>query len=195
MISLKNIYVSRLIVMVGDINEPYATRGFNDIVRTCKHVGSESYWSLAGRLWSLCCGCASVIVYTGCKSSHVYFIRLFVCLLFCFGYFVSFKNCSLTWRHYNSRWRATNFDLYSAIMAIKQWGFFSVPHLLWHRTSVYKGHLRGPVTLTPKAECLAVVTTCFNDLGLSRLVFEHPTFRLRGERSNPRRHRRASLVI
>ena len=25
--------------------------------------------------------------------------------------------------------------------------FFSVPHLLWHVTSVYNGHLRGPVTL------------------------------------------------
>ena len=34
------------------------------------------------------------------------------------------------------------------------------------------------------------VTTCFNDLGLSRLEFEHPTFRMRGERSNQlRRHR------
>ena len=30
----------------------------------------------------------------------------------------------------------------------------------------------------------------FNDLGLSRLGFEHPTFRLRGKRSNPLRHRR-----
>ena len=29
------------------------------------------------------------------------------------------------------------------------------------------------------------VTTCFNDLGLSRLGFEHPTFRLRGEHSKP----------
>ena len=33
-----------------------------------------------------------------------------------------------------------------AIMAIEQWGFFSMPHLLWHGTSVYNGHLRGPVT-------------------------------------------------
>ena len=32
------------------------------------------------------------------------------------------------------------------------------------------------------------VTTCFNDLGLSRLGFDHPTFRLR--RSHPLRHRR-----
>ena len=41
-------------------------------------------------------------------------------------------------------------------MTIAQWGFFSLPHLLWHGTSVYNGHLRGPVTLTPITECLAV---------------------------------------
>ena len=34
------------------------------------------------------------------------------------------------------------------------------------------------------------VTTCTYDLGLSRLGFENPTFRLRGERSSPLRHRR-----
>ena len=28
------------------------------------------------------------------------------------------------------------------------------------------------------------VLSCFNDLGLLRLGFEHPTFRLQGERSN-----------
>ena len=30
------------------------------------------------------------------------------------------------------RWRAANFDLCSALMAIELWGFFNVPHLLWH---------------------------------------------------------------
>ena len=44
----------------------------------------------------------------------------------------------------------------SALMAIEQWGILSVPHLLWHRASVYNGHLRGPVTLTLTAERLAV---------------------------------------
>ena len=34
--------------------------------------------------------------------------------------------------------------------------FFSVPRLLWHKTSVHNGNLRGPVTLTPIAERLAV---------------------------------------
>ena len=37
-----------------------------------------------------------------------------------------------------------------ALMAIEQWCFFNVPRLLWHRSSVYNVHLRGPVTLAPK---------------------------------------------
>ena len=35
-------------------------------------------------------------------------------------------------------------------------GFLSVPHLLWHGASVFNGHLRGPVTVTPIAERLEV---------------------------------------
>ena len=63
---------------------------------------------------------------------------------------------SLIWRCHHYRWRAANFDLCSALMTIEQWGFFGVPHLLWHGTSVYDGHLRGPVTLAPTTELLAV---------------------------------------
>ena len=37
------------------------------------------------------------------------------------------------------------------------------------------------------------VTACFYDLGLSRLEFEHPTFRLQGERSSLLRHRRGKI--
>ena len=44
----------------------------------------------------------------------------------------------------------------SPLMVIEQWGFLSVPHRLWHRASVYYGHLRGPVTLSPIVERLAV---------------------------------------
>ena len=40
------------------------------------------------------------------------------------------------------------------------------------------------------------VTTCFNNLiGLSQLGFEHPTFRLRGEHSNPLRHHRGCVCL
>ena len=46
--------------------------------------------------------------------------------------------------------------LCSALVAIDQWEFFNVPHLLWHGPTLYNGHLRGPVTLTPVAERLAV---------------------------------------
>ena len=38
--------------------------------------------------------------------------------------------------------------------------------------------------------CSWTRTTCYYDLGLSRLGFKHPTFRLRGQRSNPLRSRR-----
>ena len=33
---------------------------------------------------------------------------------------------------------------------------FSVSHLQWHRSTVYNGHLRGPMTLVPVAERLTV---------------------------------------
>ena len=52
--------------------------------------------------------------------------------------------------------KGCKFDLRSALMAIEQWGFLSVPHLLINGASVYNSHLRGPVTLTPIAEFLAV---------------------------------------
>ena len=45
--------------------------------------------------------------------------------------------------------------------------------------------------------CLAFgsrsVITCFNDLGPLRLEFEHQTFPMRGERSNPMHHRRVEM--
>ena len=57
-------------------------------------------------------------------------------------------------------------------------GFLSVPHLLWHRKSVYNVHLRGPVTHTYwRAFGSGAVTTCIYDLGISQLEFEHPTVR------------------
>ena len=76
--------------------------------------------------------------------------------LTCLEFFVPLENFLLIWRRHHCRWRAANFDLCLALMAVAQWMFFSVPRLLWHGASVYNGHLRGPVTLTPNAECLAV---------------------------------------
>ena len=70
-------------------------------------------------------------------------------LFACLGFIVPLENFSLIWRRHHYRWRAANFDLCSALMAIEQWGFFSLPHLLWHGASVYNGHLRGPMTVLP----------------------------------------------
>ena len=78
---------------------------------------------------------------------------MFVCLLF----FVPLENFSLILRPHHCRRRAANFYLLcSALIAIEQWGFFSVQHPLWHGASVYDGQLRGSVTLKPIAERLAV---------------------------------------
>ena len=49
-----------------------------------------------------------------------------------------------------------HFTLARHFMAIESWGFFRVPHLLWHWASVYNCHLRGPLTLTLNCERLAV---------------------------------------
>ena len=72
------------------------------------------------------------------------------------------------------------FDLCSALMFIER--FFSVSPLLWPGAPVSNCQLRRPVILTPIDERLAVELSL---PGLSRLGFEHPTFRLRGQRSNP----------
>ena len=71
-------------------------------------------------------------------------------------FFVPLKNFSLIWRHHHYRWSSAHVDQCSALMAIEQWGCVSVSHLLWHGTSVYNGHLRGPATLAPVTERLAV---------------------------------------
>ena len=65
---------------------------------------------------------------------------------------------------------ASNFDQCSTLMAIEQWGFFSVPHLLWHGTSVYNGHLREHVNLTPLAQRLAVKLSLHETTKTTRMI-------------------------
>ena len=82
------------------------------------------------------------------------------------------------WRHHY-RWRASNFDLYSALMALE--------HLLWHGLTLYNGDLdlRRPVTLTPVAEHLAVKLSLpvFKRLGFVLTEDRTPISHTRGERS------------
>ena len=59
-----------------------------------------------------------------------YNLSLYITYRFLEIYFLLFVcDFSLIWRRHHCRWRAANFDLCSALMAIEQWGFFSVPHL------------------------------------------------------------------
>ena len=98
-----------------------------------------------------------------------------ICL---FGVFVTLQNNSLIWTRHLCRWMSANFDLYSALMAIDQWGFFSVSHLLWYGVR-YRLNWSSPRTHDTNTYCRAIgngaVTTCFYVLGLSS---EHPTLNL-----------------
>lgn len=59
---------------------------------------------------------------------------VFVCLVF----FVPFRYFSLIQRRHHNRWiKGCKFDVYSTLMVIDPWGFFSVSRLQWHGTSVY----------------------------------------------------------
>ena len=80
------------------------------------------------------------LIYDWNRRVHMNFV--------CSEFSILFENFSIIWRRRHCRWRAASFDLCSALMAIDPWGFFSVPHLLWHRASVYNGHLRVSVTHT-----------------------------------------------
>ena len=120
-------------------------------------------------------------------------INLFVVLFVSLRFFIPLDNFLRTRRRHHCRLRAANFDLCLARMAIEQWRFFSVPHLLRHT-----GHLRGIVThIYCRAFDSGAATTCLYmyDLGLSRLGLKHPTFRLRGERSNPLCHHSCCFFV
>ena len=98
------------------------------------------------------------------------FVRLgfFVCvclvvwLFVCLGFFVPLENFSFIWRHHHCRWSAANFDLGTALMAIEQWGFLSVPHQLLHGASVYYGHhlCHGWDLITQPSGEVNVLTDC-----------------------------------
>ena len=127
-------------------------------------------------------------------------IQRSVCLFACL--FGVFRPTGEFFTHLETSWlpvKGCSFWPILALIAIKQWGYLSVPHLLWHGASVYDGHLREPVKLTPISVFGSVADTiCFNNFGMSRLGFEHPNLRLWGERFNRLRHRRGlerSVII
>ena len=81
-------------------------------------------------------------------------ISWWICL---WGGGLPIENFSLTWRRHYYQWTAVNFNVYSVLTAIEQWGFLSLKHATPSVTkdiSLYKGHRGRPVTLTPNAECI-----------------------------------------
>ena len=77
----------------------------------------------------------------------VWYIKIIVCLI------VPLENFSLIWRRYHYRWRAANFDLCSALMAIE----------LCIRLKWWSPRTRDIHTYC-RAFSSGAVTTCFNDL-------------------------------
>ena len=71
-------------------------------------------------------------------TAREYIIIVFVCLFVCLfvicllGIYPSTREFSPISRRHHCRWRATNFDLFSALIVIEQWEFFNLPRLLWH---------------------------------------------------------------
>ena len=88
------------------------------------------------------------------KINHQYLLFVWLVVVFptTWEFFTHMKTSPLPMK-------AANFDLCSELFVFEQWGFVSVPHVLWHGASVYNGHLRGPVTLTP----IGAVNTWFYD--------------------------------
>ena len=118
-----------------------------------------------------------------------------VCLFVCLWVFVPLENFSLVLRRHHCRWRAANFDLCSALIAIEQWGSLAChtycdtghPFIMVISEDPWHNYCRTFSSET--------VTICFYDLGVSRLGFEHPTFHLQSKRSSPLRHRRGSPPV
>ena len=98
--------------------------------------------------------CINIKILTRCRyrSLRIYVNGQSVCL----GFFVPIEIFSLIRRRHHYRWRAITVYWYSSLLAIEQWGFFNVSHLLWHGTSVYDSHLRRSMSLTLVVERLAV---------------------------------------
>ena len=111
----------------------YQTCDFTD---TCKHqnarITNKETWAIL-QYFKLVCMAA--------------YLRLFVCVCL-YGFSCPTREIFTHIETSPYRWRAATFELCSALMAIEQWRFFCVSHLLWHGVFVYIGHLRGPVTFT-----------------------------------------------
>ena len=109
-------------------------------------------WYVTDNFWSIILTGLFLLIHT--SSLFTLFDPYVPCYLFVV--FHPTREFFIHWGLHHYRWRAAKFDLCLALIANEQWGFFSVLLLLGHGASVCNGHLRGPVTLKPIAERLAV---------------------------------------
>ena len=84
------------------------------------------------------------------------------------------KSFSLICRCHHFRWSDAHIDLRLALMACYQWEFLTVPHLLWHVTSVFRV-ISDTHDIQP---CCQGFGTCFLELCALQLGFNHPTFNI-----------------
>ena len=121
-----------------------STIQFNPILQICVH-NIVSCWNVWQSLSDLFLWKTGNVIST--KNSF----QLFVCLEF----IVPLENCLLLWWRHHCRWRAANFDLCSALMAIEQCGSLTC-YTHCDTGLPYNDHLQRPVTLTSVADRLAV---------------------------------------
>ena len=115
---------------------------------------------------------------------------MFVCLFFYVCLFVVFCPTREIFPHMETSplsVKGCKFLLCLALVAIEQWGYFSMPHLLWHGASVYNVHFRGPVTLSYRY--------LFLRLGSVAAGIQTPNLPLVGEHSNQLRHGRGYSYV
>ena len=72
------------------------------------------------------------------------------------GFFVPLQCFSLIWKTSLLPMNGFRFRTMLDTHGYWAWGFFNMPHLLWHGPILYNGYLQGPVTLKPVAKRLTV---------------------------------------
>ena len=92
---------------------------------------------------------------------------IFCLFVYCFSSL--FEIFSFIRRDQQNHRRAAELDLCSALMAIKHWNFFGVPHLLWHGISVLRSFSKSSCLSQLLSSVCQSCIACFDVLGLLKL--------------------------
>ena len=107
--------------------------------------------------------------------------------MFVWGIDVPLENFPLIWKRHRYQWKASNFNIYLALMATEQWMFLSVPHFMCHGEFIYNGYLQNRVHDTRiccRAFGIGAITILILYLRLRSVATGDRTLivRMRGER-------------